>query len=393
MVDVSFVISGLAQQAGGTTAAVVALGRALAAENCRIRLFAVAEPQEALRPRQPVDGLQLITAPPSPPRRLAASAALRRLMHSQGGNGVWHGHGLWELPVHYSATLSRKLNAPFMLCVHGMLEPWALNRSRLKKRLIGALYQDRDLRGASCLHAITPAEVMSFRSYGLTNPIAVVPNGVDLSDFDGLGQQRGQFAALFPQSAGRPLALFLSRIHPKKGLIHLLRAWRSVGRDHPDWLLAVAGPDCNGHRAEIERLAGHLEIGRSLLFTGPLYGEEKLAVLANAEFFALPSFSEGFSVAVLEAMACRLPVLITPGCNFPEVEERGAGVIVEPTKEGTEQGLRQLMELSAASRRSMGDCGQQLIKENHTWSMLAKRMIEVYEWLLGERERPECVES
>jgi poly(glycerol-phosphate) alpha-glucosyltransferase len=126
-------------------------------------------------------------------------------------------------------------------------------------------------------------------------------------------------------------------------------------------------------------------------FTGPRYSRDKLSVLAAADAFALPSFSEGFSMAVLEAMACALPVLLTPGCNFPEVARGGAGIEVAPDAAAVEAGLRALCSMSPAQRRDMGVRGRRMVEQRYTWDAVARQMTELYAWVAGGGDVPATV--
>lgn len=379
----------LNESGGGPSRSVPALAQALAKKGAVVTLHAV-EGRDSVGVREG-NGFKATVHSGSFPKVLVASPALRRKLRDGVMADVYHGHGIWELPVHYMAKTARKQSRPYLIAPRGMLEAWALRRSRWRKRLIGWLYQCEDLRRADCLHAITPGEVRSFREYGLENPIAVVPNGVDLAEFDGVSKYARLFEEQFPLAKGRPIVLFLSRIHPKKGLCHLVKAWARVCRGYPDWILVIAGSDQLGHRSEVEGIASTLDLKDTVLFTGPLYGQLRLAALAAARIFVLPSFSEGFSMALLEALACHLPVLTTPGCNFPEVEEKQAGIICQPKEDSVADGLECLFRLNDKEVERMGARGRKLIEDNHTWDRVAKQMIEVYKWLLGSRDCPDSV--
>jgi len=304
-----------------------------------------------------------------------------------------HLHGLFTWPSGAARRWRRGTGRPVVVSPHGMLEPWALANSTWKKRLFSWLVENDNLRGAACLHACGP-EARNFRRLGLRNPIAVLPNGVDFAGMPA-PMPRAAFDGLFPAAAGRRLLLFLARIHPKKGLPHLLGAWAALkaeGRLGPDgWLLVVAGPDQLGHAAEVMARARALGLERDVIFTGPLHGNAKWAALSAAEAFILPSFSEGFSVAVLEAMAFRLPVLLTRQCNF-DVEAIGAGLLCEPDATSVATQLRTFLELGEKGRRALGERGRREIEERYTWPTIARNMVQVYAWLLGSGERPSCVE-
>ena len=297
---------------------------------------------------------------------------------------VLHVHGLWMYPGRLARQLSERTGAIRVVSSHGMLESWALQNSRWKKRLAAWLFENRNLRTADCLHALCQPEADNIRAYGLKNPIAVVPNGVDISAFQN-PPGRGLLEARFPALRGRRWILFLSRIHPKKGLSHLLRAWAGVNGERgvrsAEWMLVIAGPDELGHEAEMKRLASDLGLERSVVFTGPLHGEEKLAALGGAELFVLPSFSEGFSMAVLEAAAAGLPVLLTPQCNFPELVSARGAFEVSPEAGSCAAGLQKLLSLSDSQRRQMGDNARKLAEASYSWSKVADQMLAVYRWL------------
>jgi poly(glycerol-phosphate) alpha-glucosyltransferase len=271
---------------------------------------------------------------------------------------------------------------------HGALTPWALAHSRWRKRAVRWWWQDRDLRDAACIQVNSRQELAEARTLGMSNPVAVIPNGVELAPFDAL--QRTPVDS--SRSHGRrPVALFLGRLHAKKGLGHLLEAWSRAHANHADWRLVIAGPD-DGYEEQARRLTGVLGLHSSVTFAGPLRGQDKVAALRAADAFVLPSFSEGFSMAVLEAMAARLPVVLTPGCNFPEAAAAGAALEVQPTVADTERGLRALMSMPEQSRRAMGYRGRRLVETRYTWDAVARETIEIYRWLAGVAAVPSFVE-
>src|ERR1039458_8651482 len=200
------------------------------------------------------------------PASFGFSPELRSALIAYVGSGsMIHVHGLWMYPGVLGRQLARRFGAKRIVSPHGMLEPWALQNSRWKKRLAAWLFENRNLRTVDCLHALCQPEADSIRAYGLKNPIAVIPNGVDISAFQN-PPGRGLLEARFPALRGRRWILFLSRIHPKKGLSHLLRAWAGVNGERgvrsPEWMLVIAGPDELGHEAEMKRLARDLGLER-----------------------------------------------------------------------------------------------------------------------------------
>jgi poly(glycerol-phosphate) alpha-glucosyltransferase len=293
------------------------------------------------------------------------------------------------LPNSYASRIAERRNKPVVITAHGTLEPWALGHSGWKKRFVGFAFQNRDLHRAACIHVNSKAEATGIRAYGLRQPIAVIPNGIDAS-FLAVLPGREQFERAFSQAAGRRIVLFMGRLHKKKGLEPLIRAWGRLASQFSDWILVVAGPD-NGFETPTRRLIEELRLSTSVILTGNLQGQAKREALGAAELFALPSFSEGFSMAVLEAMASGLPVLLTRGCNFPEAAASGAAVEVEASVSGTEAGLRRLLSLKDAERQQMGHSARNLIAAKYTWDRVARQTMLLYNWMTGRGLRPEFI--
>ncbi len=282
-----------------------------------------------------------------------------------------HCHGLWMYPSLAALKLTSG-RLPSVISPHGMLDPWALRNSRWKKRLAGAFFENAHLRRAGVLHALCSAELEAIRTAGFKNPICTVPNGVVLP-----ARRIGPLAdkAILRASAGQRVLLFLGRMHPKKGLGALLEAWalvrtriRSVSED---WLLAIAGEEWQeGYQRQLADEAGALGITNSVAFLGPLYGREKSAALSAADAFVLASVSEGMPMAVLEAWAHELPVIMTPHCNLPEGFQSGAALRIESDASSVAEGLEILLAMSDAQRRDIGLKGRALVEQRFTWIRL-----------------------
>lgn len=313
---------------------------------------------------------------------------LQMRAHSRG---IIHSHGLWMYPGLAARNCAAKNDCRLIISPHGMLEPWALNHSSWKKKLAETLFESTNFQKADCLHALCNAEAVNFRRYGLKNPIAVIPNGVDFEDFQ---PRRGDaIVEKFPQLKGRRRLLFLSRLHSKKGLENLLEAWRKIVLGFNDWQLLIAGSGEPAYEKKLKYLAHDLVVNNSIVFLGPLYGENKKQILAASDVFVLPSFSEGFSVAVLEAAAASLPVLLTPECNFPELAKSNAAIEISTDSSGIERGIRQILEYSEEQKSAMGQRGKELIKKSYTWPVIARQMLHVYDWMAGTATKPETIIS
>jgi glycosyltransferase involved in cell wall biosynthesis len=294
-----------------------------------------------------------------------------------------HIHGIWREHCAIPATLASTLGKPYIVSAHGMLEGWALRSKGLKKAIYSLLIERRNLRGAACLRALTHTELGDYRRFGLRNPVAVIPNGVDTSSVS----TKRQFLEKHPELVGRRIVLFLSRLTYKKGLDLLCRAWKDICLHFDDAHMVIAGPDY-GARPTIERLVDDLGIRHRITLSGMLAGDIKWSALAAAEVFVLPSRSEGFSVATLEAMAAATPVIITRQCNFPEVADAGCGWVIEPDVKQLQCALRECLEANATERARMGLNGRALAMRRYSWPAIGRQMGEVYNWLSGGPKPP-----
>jgi glycosyltransferase involved in cell wall biosynthesis len=302
-----------------------------------------------------------------------------------------HFHGLWQGHTRRGARTARLANVPYLMAAHGMAEPWALRHKALKKKVYTALVEGKNLRRASCLHALARPEVAHLRALAPRTPIALVPNGVDLEPFDNL-PARASLESEYPELAGKFVLLFFGRLHVKKGLDLLARAFAKLKSDHPELHLLLAGND-DGALAPFLAQAESDGLSSRITRVGHVSGERARQVWAAADAFVLPSYSEGFSMAILEALACRLPALITTACHFPELAQADGGIVVEPTDSGVTTGLRVLLERSTREQRELGARGRALVEARYTWDRQAERLASVYEWVTGGGAVPEAVED
>jgi glycosyltransferase involved in cell wall biosynthesis len=313
-------------------------------------------------------------SPPGRWERLTARDAHKQLHSVIPTFDVIHLHEMWQPLLWASAGLAWKLRVPYVVTPHGMLDPWCLRQKRLKKRTALALGWRRLLNRAAFLHVLNTDEGRLLEPLGLTCRVETIPNGVFVEELG--SATTGDF---FQQSFGIPgdrTILFLGRLHYKKGLDYLAAALEILHRSAPDAHLVVAGPD-EGARESFANQIHRSGLEDCVHLIGPLYGDRKYAALRSAACFCLPSRQEGFSIAVLEAMACRLPVVISEECHFPEVAEFAAGRIVplEPAKIAA--ALRELLQDRAAARR-MGDAGYDLVQGRYTWPKIAEQFLAAY---------------
>ena len=293
-----------------------------------------------------------------------------------------HDHGIWLPSNHASASLARELDLPLVISPRGMLEPWALGWRATKKRLGLALYQRRDLESAALLVATAEQEAENLRRFGIRQPIAVIPNGVDLVG--------GEWPTATEAHAPRAVrhALFLSRIHPKKGLENLLMAWAKIQPE--GWILQLAGPDEDGHLGDVLALAERLWIRDRVQYLGEFDDRAKWEVFRGADLFVLPSFTENFGVAVAEALSQGLPVITTTGTPWGDLQTFGCGWWVAPNEAGLQDALKEAFFMPPDRLVEMGKRGRDYV-QRYDWSVIASQMLGAYRWLLGQESLPDCI--
>ena len=292
-----------------------------------------------------------------------------------------HVHEIWHYAGYVAHRAAKKQGIPFVITPHGELGESHLRHKAWKKRIYMKLILDRILRNSSAIHAITAAERDRIGKLGYHVPVAVAPNGVDPTQFDHTPDP-SDLLNKHPALRGRNVILFLGRLNPTKGLDILARGFSEVSRIFPDTVLLVAGPDEEGGRRQMESILRYEGVSDRVVFTGMLTGDDKMAALALADLFVLPSYSEGFSIAVLEALASRLPVVITKACNFPEVAEHGAGFVVEADEEAISGAIGKLLS-DPYLRARMGERGRKLVSERYTWQASAAIIADLYRSLVA----------
>lgn len=346
-------------------------------------------------------------APSSVVAKVSGRDSLPRLRELIARHDVVHVHNIWDPILIHAVNEARRQKKPVVLSPHGILTRWALSEKRLKKAIAMRLLYRRAIERVSMVHALSSFEREEMAAFGFRGPVAVVPNGVFLEEIDPLPEQ-GAFRASHPGLRGDPFVLFLSRLHPIKGLDILVEAFASVlarvkgadersrrdspaneekgnslpqspplrGGDSELPRLVIVGPDF-GMEAPIREQAARLGIADRVHLTGPIFGRGKYEAMVDCACFCLPSGHEAFSVAIAEAMACRACVVISPECHLPEADEEGAGLVVERDAAKLAGALERVLR-DESERRAMGERGRRLVEERFTWEKVAGALVEAY---------------
>lgn len=314
---------------------------------------------------------------------LVVSLGLLRWLEQHIGNyDLVHTHTLFSPLLSWLYRLCWIRGIPYLMTPHGMLEPWALAHKPTKKAFYLKLVEKKALAKASAVHVLTHSEAKSLAAMGLKNTV-LLPNGIDAQALPGLSNPE-LFYQHFPEAKGKTLILFMSRLDPKKGLDLLAGAFAKARAKFPHTHLAIAGPDSVGYRVKVEQCFADAGCLDAVTFTGMLTGDLKQAALSVSSIFTLPSYSEGFSISVLEAMAASLPCIITTGCNFPEAAEAGAAQVVAIDSEAIAQALVNCLS-DWPGAQAMGDRARRFVLDHYTCDQIATRLIAVYKAILEKR--------
>lgn len=386
-ISVLHAIAGLNPRSGGPSRVVVDITDALALKgDLSVTLLAQSTPGEDSLP-SPGMGVNRVVAESPSSLALALGVpfrhALQRIIKTKPPT-LLHTHGLWLPLNHWATSLGRQNGIPVVLQPHGMLQPWALAHKPWKKRVALALFQRSDLVAAQVIVATSAVESDSIRKLGYRQPIAVIPNGVPKA---GAGDP-GLPANAAPNR--ERIVLFLSRVHPLKGLLNLVAAWAQISP--PGWKLRIVGPDEGGHLRDVQARVQQLGIGDSVVYIGNVDSEQKAALFRGSDLFVLPTFTENFGVVIAEALAHGLPVITTRGAPWADLEAFRCGWWVDIGVAPLVKALQEAMALSDKERWAMGARGRDYVRR-YDWDDIAQQTMDVYRWVLGRGSQPDCVRT
>ena len=303
---------------------------------------------------------------------------------------IFHDNGIWLPWNNTISKICRKNSIPIIISSHGMLEPWSFRYRYLKKKLAWFIYQKNNLKNVNVIHATSNMEAENILRLNLNVPIAVIPNGIDkpnknklLSNFD-------------PSSIGllkkdqRKIMLFLGRIHPKKGLLNFLEAWKNSLSFLREWRLVIAGFPEENYLEKLKKFVSKNRLENSVYFLGPLLGEDLANIYKYSEIFVLPTFSENFGLVVAEALSYGLPTITTKDTPWSLLERENAGWCCESKVKDLERVIKIATNLTLSDYKIMSHNAYQLSK-NYDWNEISISFFELYKWILKKGEKPSFV--
>lgn len=307
-----------------------------------------------------------------------------------------HLHGIWNLELHRCVVICRRWNVPYVLAPRGMLEPWSLRQKWFKKRIARWLYQGKDLRCAAALHATAESEAEQFRKLGFNNPVIISPNGVNLPKLEISDKQSAlQLQLETSTNAAARRALFVSRMHPKKGVLELVEAWNRLkltthNSQLTNWICelvyTINGEFEREYESKVRARVNELGLQDQFIFTGALNDDEKWKAYAHADLFVLPTYSENFGIVVAEALWAGVPAITTKGTPWQDLESHKCGWWVDLPNETSSlapwqdmvSALKSAFLMSDSELQDMGKRGRKLVEEKYTWEAVVQPLVKGY---------------
>lgn len=309
---------------------------------------------------------------------------------------VIHGQCIWEPLFHQMRLVADKFNIPFILTPRGTLEPWSLQQKRWKKRIARWLYQDADLKHCACIYTTAEMEAQHIRELGFKNPMCIIPNGIETEGYP---------CRKDPSSVKKQI-LFLSRVHPKKGIEVLIDAFSKLSNEFPEWIVTIVGNGEEAYRSELISKISNMGLAGRIQLLQPVFGAAKTQLYQESSLFCLPSYSENFGMVIAEALSCGVPAITTNGTPWQLLngdcttmgasldmlgEDKRTGWCIDLSIENLEMTLREAMSMDSKALFDMGQRGSRMVNENFNYRSVAKKNKALYEWILEQTNRPNFI--
>lgn len=285
------------------------------------------------------------------------------------------GESMWIPLSHDILYIAKRRHIPYIFVPRGSLEPWSLKQKWLKKKLAMMLYQKKDIQDAACILATADMERANLRKLGFSNPIAVIPNGIDISEYPCRTER--------DKECVKKQILFLSRIHPKKGIELLAEAWKELHTDYPDWNIVVAGNGDEDYISQLKSLIVQSHLSGSMEIVPPLFGIDKYNLYKQSSLFILPTYSENFGMVIAEALACGVPAITTKNAPWKILNDEKIGWWIDLNIDNIKKSLKHAMSQDADVLFAMGQKGSKIVYDNYYYMNIAKRVYNVYSWIMN----------
>lgn len=288
---------------------------------------------------------------------------------------VNHIHGIWMYPQYIASKISYNTNKPYIITPHGMLEPWLWENGTSKKKIYFELMIKKYFSRANVLHAITPDEKQNlYKLFGHKN-IEVIPNSISYTEIDSYNLQRQECDKFI---------LFVGRLHPKKGIDLLIKAFSKL--KDKDIRLKIAGP-FNEYKNELDVLIKRLNIENKVEFLGMVTGDEKYQLFKNAWVFVAPSYSEVVGMVNLEAGISGTPVITTYQTGLYKEWNDNGGILINPNIQELDKALIEVMCWTEKERNDRGNNLKKFIIEKYSWENNIHKWLQLYNGLINAKTK------
>lgn len=297
---------------------------------------------------------------------------------------LFHINGLWKLFIHKMILLAKRNKTPYIVSPHGMLEDWSLSQGKLKKKIALLLYQNKDLSNAACIHVTSHSEMENVRKLGFNNPVAIIPNGINIANFPETRPEKNNKIKTL---------LFLSRIHPKKGIEFLIEAWDKL--DHPkkkSWRIEIIGNGSEKYIYELRQKILLKKLSENIKILPPIFEiDKKVDIFRKADVFVLPTFSENFGIVIAESLASYTPVITTKGAPWKDLKDNNCGWWIDIGVDPLTKVLFEVLDSEKEVLIQMGENGRKLIEEKYSIDMVAKNTSKMYNWVVNKKSKPKFI--
>lgn len=368
MMYINQVVSNIDRNSGGTAVYIQGISKELSRYNVNIAIT---------------------TLKSNTPLKLDASITLNyydkdKKVENKTTYDIVHVNGLWDYFLHKMSLLAQKNKTSYIISPHGMLEDWSLKQKKYKKKIALKLYQKKDILNAKCIHVTATSEMKSVRRLGIKTPVAIIPNGIDISDFP---------KCAYKGKTDKKTFLFLSRIHPKKGIESLINAWSLLNHSKKNnWRIKIIGNGDNTYVESIKKIIFEKGLSDDIMILPPIFDlDKKIDAFRKADVFVLPTFSENFGIVIAEALASYTPVITTKGTPWEDLIKEDCGWWIDIGVDSLKNTLINVLNMKEEELKEMGENGRKLIENKYSIDLVAKNTLKMYKWVNGEIEKPNFI--